>query len=135
MVRNDSSTNLKSLKTPPISPVLTSPTHGFAHGYRHTTGEHYHYSPKSWPQIIYPDPWIEAVSQVHITEADKDQSTFQEVDLGEMKSRDRDHSANKENVPPPRLNHELKRLAISPTTNESSVSISRIPKVSVVRSA
>jgi hypothetical protein len=54
------------------------------------------------------------MSQLQITEADKDQSTFQEVDLGEMKSRDRDHLADKENVPPPSFNQGLKRLAISP---------------------
>ena len=71
---------------------------------------------------------------MQITEADKDQSTFQEVDLGEMKSRDRDHSADKENVPPARLNHGLKRLGISPTTNESTASISRTTKVSVISS-
>lgn len=58
---------------------------------------------------------------------------FQEVDLGEMKFRDRHHSADKENVPPPSFNHGLKRLTISPGVNGSNTSLYRTPKVSVMR--
>lgn len=58
---------------------------------------------------------------------------FQEVDLGEREPHDYLHSANKENIPPPGIGQGLKRLAISPGVNESTVSIARIPKVSVLR--
>jgi len=86
-----------------------------------------------WPQTIFTDAWTEAVSPLQITEADKDQTMFQEVDLGEMKSRSRHHrSADKENVPPPSSNRGLKRLAIPPNTNESNASTHRVPKVSVM---
>lgn len=44
MIKNESSTNLNCLRTPPISPVVTS-THGFAHGHYHNSGEHYHSTP------------------------------------------------------------------------------------------
>ena len=57
---------------------------------------------------------------------------FQEVDLGEMKSRDRHRSADKENVPPSSFNPGPKRLAISPSTNVSNTSLYRIPKVSMI---
>lgn len=100
-MRNESSTNLRALRTPPISPVVTSPTRGFAHGY-------YHYS--TGPQIA------------------EEQAAFQEVDLGVRKYRDHHCSENKENIPPPVSNHGLKRLAMSSGMNESSVSVARIPK-------
>lgn len=133
VVKNDSSVNLRSSRSPPITPIITSPTYGFARGHHREPGGHHHTTPNSRPQTIFPDARIEGMSQVRIAEADKDQSVFREVDLGEMKSRDRDHSADKENVPPSSFNHGLKRLATYPNTNESNTSISRTTKVSVVR--
>ena len=46
-----------------------------------------------------------------------------------MKSGERDHLADKENMPPPSFNRGLRRLAISPGVNGSNASISRTPKV------
>ena len=80
---------------------------------------------------MFPDAWIEGVPQPRSNTADKDQSTYQEVDLGDMKSGDRDRLADKENVPPPSSNRGLKRLATSPGVNGSNVSIARTPKVRV----
>lgn len=104
VIRNESSTNLRSLKTPPISPVATSPTHGFARGCHQNS----------------------AVTQ--IPEMDRDRYAFQEVDLGERKSRSHRHCADKENIPPPVANYGLRRMAMSPGANESTASLSRTPK-------
>jgi len=101
VTRNESSTNIKSFGTPPVTPVHTYPICGFAQ-YQ--------------------------ASRLQVNEASKDQSMFQEVDLAEVKSRDRHRSADKENVPPPGINHGPKRLTISPATTESNASIARIPK-------
>lgn len=79
-----------------------------------------------------PDDGIEAVSKSQIAEADKGQPAFHEVDLGGMRSRDLDDSADKGNVPPSSFNYGSKRLMISPVTNESTTSISRAAKVSVM---
>lgn len=102
VTKNESSTNLRSLRTPQISPVITSPAHGFAHGYRHGS------------------------ESSHIPDSNGDQ--FQEVDLGERKSRSHRHFADKENIPPPVTNHGLKRLVMSPGANASTVSVARTPK-------
>ena len=72
------------------------------------------------------------MSRVRIPEADKDQSAFQEVDLGDRKSRHYLRSADKENIPPD-VRPGLKRLTISPGANESTTSITRAPKVSTMR--
>jgi len=69
--------------------------------------------------------WIKASSPSQFVEVEKDLSFFQEVDLGEGKSRGRHRSADKENVPPPTSSRGLKRLAASPDFNESTVSIVR----------
>lgn len=135
MIRNESSTNLKSLRTPPISPVATSPTRGFMHGHYHNPGEHRRGTLRPWFWTVFVNAWNSAVSQSRIPEADTGKYVFQEVDLGERRPRDYLHSADKENIPPPGVGHGLKRLAISPGANESTVSIARTPKVSTARSS
>ena len=82
---------------------------------------------------MFINAWNLAVSHLQIPEADKDRSVFQEVDLGERRSRDRHHPADKENIPPPDVGYGLKRLAISSGANESTVSVARTPKVSMIR--
>lgn len=125
-------TRSESLRTPPITPVVTSPTHGFMHGYYHAAGKQTTIPQNPGPRLPLSDSRTEAVSQSRITEVDKDQPMFQEVDLGEMKSRDRHRLVDKENAPPPSFNQGLKRLTISPYVNESSTSLYRTPKVSVI---
>jgi hypothetical protein len=129
VIRNESTTNLNSLRTPPISPALTSPTRGFVHGHYYNSGGDCCTNCLSIFSVV--NAWNLAVSQLRIPEGDKDQPVFQEVDLGERRFRDYLHSADKENIPPP--GHGLKRLTISPGANESTVSIARIPKVSMMR--
>ena len=130
MIKIDNSTNLKSLKTSPITPVFPSQTYGSAHGYHYSPGERRHGIPKL--QAISADAGIEAVSKSQIAEADKNQPAFRGVDLGGMGPCDLDHSAGQRDVPSSALNYGSKRLVISSSTNESTTSRSRITKVSMI---
>lgn len=126
-----SPTNPRSLKTPPVSPVVTSPADGFAHGYHHNSGKHHRGTPGIRFQTMLTDTQNPAASQ--LPKADRNQFAFQEVDLGERRTRDHRNSADKENIPPPISNHGLKRLGIPSGANESAVSVARTPKVSAMR--
>lgn len=127
MIRSD------SLRTPPITPVVASPTRGFAYGHYRNAGEQSSAPRNPGSGVLFADGGIEATtSRLQLTEADKDQPMFQEVDIGEVKSReDRYHRlADKENVPPPSFNQGVKRLAMSHHTNGSNASLYRPSKVS-----
>lgn len=129
MIRSD------SFRTPPITPVVASPTRGFAHGHYRNAGEQISAPKNPGSRVLSADAGIEATtSRLQLTEADKVQPTFQEVDIGEVKSReDRYHRlADKENVPPPSFNQGSKRLAMSHHTNGSNASLCRPPKVSTM---